>query len=506
MKATLWRQWLLASLGGVLAALALPKWHWVWAWPLAALALLALVHQSTPRNAFFLGFWAGFCHWLVAVSWVTEVMTRYGHLSGLVAFFALTIMSAILGAFWGLAFWAASRVGARWGWAVLALGLSAGEVMQGLPPFNFPWNPLVASLVPWPWLLAPVAVLGATTYGLLLRLVLFVIAFGVVARSRGAFRLAALGLGLIIACGLAAPSFREGGEGVKAAAVQPNVPLEVRWDPENLKTIESWVWGLSQQAVASGARWVVWPESAVPRSLERDPDFRGALTTFAETHAVWITLNSIGFGEKGKYYNSMYSVTPQGTLARYDKVHLVPFGEYVPLLGRVAFFRPLVREVGGFTPGEGVRLLPGPLGFLGGAVCYEVAFPLHAAQQVRRGAGILVTVTNDGWYGETAAPYQHLALAVLRAAENRRYLVRAANTGISAVIDPYGGVLQQLPLGQRGVIVGDVKPGIGLTPATRFAPWLHLFPVVGFGVAILAVACGSWSRRKRLTHARGVYA
>lgn len=500
MSTTPLKLWVLASLGGVLSALALPRWHWVWALPLASLALLVVFRGSTPKNAFLLGFWAGFCHWLVAVSWVTEVMTRYGHLSGVVAFLALGAMSAILGVFWGVAFWVAGRVGGRWGWVVLALGLAAGEVMQGLPPFNFPWNPWASCLVPWPWLLAPVAVLGATNYGLLLRLVLFAIAFGVVARNSRAFCWAALGLSLALACGLAAPAFHEGGGGLKAGAVQPNVPLEVRWDPENLKTIESWVWGLSQQAVALGANWVVWPESAVPRLVERDPEFRAALGNFAGSNGVWLTLNSIGFGEAGSYYNSMYAVAPDGGLARYDKVHLVPFGEYVPLLGRLAFLRPLVREVGGFTPGDGARLLPGPVGFLGGAVCYEVAFPLHAAEQVRKGAGILVTVTNDGWYGDSAAPYQHLALAILRAAENRRFLVRAANTGISAIVDPYGRVLQQLPLGARGVIVETVLPGAGLTPFARFALWLHLFPVLGFALVILALTWGSWSRQKRRTH------
>ncbi|MEW5878242.1 MAG: apolipoprotein N-acyltransferase [Acidobacteriota bacterium] len=501
MKDGRFRLWILATAGGVLTALALPRWHWLWALPLAAGALVAVLQQVPPKKAFFLGFWAGFCHWLVAVSWVTEVMTRYGHLSGVLAFVALAAMSAILGAFWGLAFWAAARVGERWGWAVLALGLAAGEMAQGLPPFNFPWNPLVASLVPWPTLLAPVAVLGATTYGLLLRLVLFAAAFGVLAKDRRGFRWAFWGFGLLLACGLAAPGFQASGKPVRAFAVQPNVPLEVRWEGENLQTIESWVWGLSRQAVKEGAQWVVWPESAVPRLLERDQDYRASLVAFARDHGVWLTLNSIGFGQRESFYNSMYVVAPEGTIARYDKVHLVPFGEYVPLLGRIAFLRPLVREVGGFTPGREAHVLPGPEGFLGGAVCYEVAFPLHVAEQVRKGAGMLVTVTNDGWYGDSAAPYQHLVLAILRAAENRRFLVRAANTGISAIVDPYGRVLQKLPLGQRGVIGESVVPGAGLTPAARFAPWLHLLPVSGFCLVILAQAWASFASRRRMSRA-----
>lgn len=489
-------RWACSTLGGVLWALALPRWHALWALPLAAWALVAGFRQTVGKRAFSFGFWAGFCQWFVAVSWVTEVMTRYGHLSGPLAFLALAVMSAVLGGFWAVAFWVAAGVGTTWRWVVLALGLAAGEMLQGLSPFNFPWNPLAAALVKWPILLAPLPVLGATVYGFFLRVALFSGAAAVLSRNRKPVLVAATAMGVVVAAGLGAPEFRPTGERLKTAAIQPDVPLEVRWDPENLRAIEGWVWGLSRQAVEAGARWVVWPESAVPRVLEQDPAYRSAVVRFSRENRVWVTLNSIGFSQAGEYFNSMYSVAPDGTLARYDKVHLVPFGEYVPLLGRVAFFRPLVREVGGFTPGKGPHVLPGPGFPLGGAVCYEVAFPLHAAEQVRKGAGVLVTVTNDGWYGNSAAPYQHLALGILRAAETRRYLVRAANTGISAIVDPSGRVLRKLPIGTRGLIAEEVQAGSGQTPAVRWAHWLHLSPVLGLGVVILWSAWGCLSRRK----------
>ncbi|MGC8916972.1 MAG: apolipoprotein N-acyltransferase [Thermoanaerobaculum sp.] len=481
-----------ATASGVLWALALPKWHWWWGLPLASVALMAALAESRGKRAFFLGWWAGFCQWAVGVSWVMEVMTRYGHLSGVFALMALVAMSAILGFFWGLAAWVAA--GQRWGWLLLALGLSAGEVVQGLPPLDFPWNPVVAALVPWPKLLAPLPVLGATLAGFFVRAVLFGTAAALLHRDRRAAAGAAAALALVVAAGLQSPDFQPALAKVPVGVIQPNVPLEVRWEAENLQKIELWVWDLSRQAVAAGARWVVWPESAVPRFVERDASYRQELVGFAREHQVWLTLNSIGFGDGGTYYNSMYSVSPRGELARYDKVHLVPFGEYVPFFGRLAFFRPLVREVGGFTPGARPHPLPGPGLQAGGAVCYEVAFPLHAAAQVRAGAGVLVTVTNDGWYGDTAAPYQHLALAILRAVETRRYLVRAANTGISAVVDPYGRVHGQLPLGERGFSVREVEVGEGLTPASRWAPVLHLAPTLAFAAVILGRA---WDRRRR---------
>jgi len=477
---------LLAGGGGLLAALALPSWHWVGLLPVAGLSLVgALETAGSGKQAFFLGLFAGFCHWLLAVSWVVEVMTRYGHLSGPLAALALALMSLILGVFWGLALLVAFRFAGAFRPAVLALGLAAGEVLQGLSPWNFPWNPLAAAFVPWPWTLAGVAVLGATGFGVVARLVLFGAAFAAWRKSLKALALACGAGAVLVGSTLAAPGFQPASEPELVAAIQPNVLLELRWAGENLATIEGWVWELSGKAARGGARWVVWPESAIPRLFERDELFRQKVLAFAAQHGLWLVLNSIGFGGEGQYANSMYAVSPQGEFSRYDKVHLVPFGEYVPAWASYAFLRPLVREVGGFTPGAGPRLLPGPVGPFGPAVCYEVAFPLHAAAQVRAGARVLVTVTNDGWYGHTAAPYQHLALAILRAMENRRFLVRAANTGISAVVDPRGRVLESLGIGERGLVLARVQGGRGVTPAARWALPLHLFPVFCFAVAIL---------------------
>lgn len=483
---------LLAGAAGVLWTLALPPWHWVALLPVASLLLLMVLEASTgAKEAFFVGLFAGFCHWVWAASWVMEVMTRYGHLAGPVAALALGGMSLILSFFWGLAFGVAFGFSGLLRAVVLALGLAAGEVLQGLPPWNFPWNPLAAAFVPWPWALASTAVISATGFGFALRMVLFVAGWAFLRRSARASVVAGGAAVVLGVATLAAPAFQPATEPELVAAIQPNVPLELRWAGENVSTIERWVWGLTHQAAQGGARWVVWPESALPRLLERDEPFRHQVLAFAKERRLWLTLNSIGFGREGEYTNAMYAVSPDGKVSRYDKVHLVPFGEYVPAWARLAFLRPLVREVGGFTPGPGPALLPGPLGTFAPAVCYEVAFPLHAAAQVRAGARILVTVTNDGWYGHTAAPYQHLALAILRAVESRRFLVRAANTGISAVVGPQGQVVQSLGIGERGLVLARVQGGQGTTPAARWAYPLHLFPPPAFAVAIL------WSLRRK---------
>ena len=235
--------------------------------------------------------------------------------------------------------------------------------------------------------------------------------------------------------------------------------------------------------------------------LERDEAYRDEVDDFTTSHHVWLLLGSIGFGPGGEYFNSVYSASPKGLLPfRYDKVHLVPFGEYVPIVGRIAFLRPLVHEVGSFTPGTSTEPLPGPVGPVGVAVCYEVSFPSLVASEVKNGATILATITNDGWYGDSAAPRQHLALAVLRAAEARRYMIRAANTGISAIIDPSGAELTRLGVDRKGFITASVGAGGGVTPAVALEPWLRAAPVA---LSLGAILCAEWRRRTRRSAAAG---
>lgn len=448
--------------------------------------------------AFRIGWVAGFAQWLLAVPWVVIVLHRYGHLPLPVALTGWVVMAAILGVTWGLAAWAASGVAGGARIAMLPLALAGVEVLQGYPPWGFPWNPVAAVATPVPWLLAPLPVVGATGLSLLL-LLLGAGLEGLVVRPYrkvGAAVTATALVGFALAA-LLAPPARPAGETVKVAALQPNVPLEYRWDPENLLRIEDNVWELSSLAVLAGAKWVVWPESAVPRLVERDATHRQRLERFARQREVWLTVGSIGLSPTGDaYYNSIFTVSPAGLLPhRFDKVHLVPFGEYVPVVGRLPFLRPLVREVGSFTPGSSTLPVPGPLGPTGLAVCYEVAFPTLAAAEVRAGAVVLTTITNDGWYGDSAAPRQHLALAILRAAETRRYLVRAANTGISAIVDPSGRVVEQLGFGERGLVMAEVQVLSGVTPAVLYGVGLRWLLVAGLAAAIILSrrrASGLW--------------
>lgn len=491
-----WRPWVLAAGAGASLALAMPGIGIV---PLVLLApgLLrrALVGLGAKR-AFLVGWAGGAAQWAISVAWVLIVLTRHGGLGWPLALLALALMSGILGWMWALAGWLVVRAPEKWrGW-LLPLLLVAFEVVQHLPPWIFPWNPVAAVATAWPGLMAPLPVIGAP--GLSLLLLLAGAALDLLLdhdqRRSGTVQLAAVVVAFA-ATSLLAPPFRPAGEPLEVAAVQPNVPLEVRWDPDNEEAIEDRVWRLSSAGAAKEARLVVWPESAVPRYVQQDGEYRQAIEAFTRRHGVWLVIGSIGFGPgEGEYYNSVFVAAPGGLVPyRYDKVHLVPFGEYLPLVGKVPFLRPLVREVSSFTPGTHALPLPAAGTALGLQVCYEVTYPWLVADEVQRGAELLVTITNDGWYGDSAAPRQHLALAILRAAESRRYMVRAANTGISAVIDPGGRVVQRLDVDREGVITGRVVPGRGITPAVAGVVWIRVGILAAAAGAILS---GAWTRRR----------
>ena len=443
--------------------------------------------EGTPGwRAFRLGWLAGFAEWVVSVAWVVIVIHRYGHLPLALAILGLVFMAAVLGLGWGIIGWGVGCAPAGWRVWLLPLGLAAFEEAQRFPPWIFPWNPAAAALTPVPSLLAPAPLIGAAGLSFLA----FLAGSALERLATGGHRAAgavwlAVSVAVWVGSGLAAPAFRSTGAGLEVAALQPNVPLEVRWEANSEREIEDRVWALTRRAATAGARWVVWPESAVPRWVERDGEYRDALEALARETRAWLMVGSIGFGKgEDTYYNSVFSFAPTGLMpGRYDKIHLVPFGEYVPLVGRIAALKALVHEVGSFTPGDNAAPLAGPAGPVGVAVCYEVAYPSLYAEEARRGAVVLATITNDGWYGDSAAPRQHLALAILRAAENRRYLVRAANTGISAIIDPYGRQLARLDFGREGLITGEVVPSSTVTPYARFGGWLR--------AAILALATGA---------------
>ena len=481
--------WLFAILSGLALALAMPG---PGLGPLALifpfLLLEALERGQGKWRPWLLGLLAGAVFWTVSTNWVVPVMHHYGGLPRMAAVGCLVGMGAYLGLLWAIAAGVSSLVPAGWRIWLFPVAWVAATVLQRFPPYGFTWTGPAAAFVDWPWLMDSLSVWGTTGLGW------FVIAlssavwglfqFGT-RRSAGAalvFSLVALSLTIVTA-----PAPESTGEKLRVVAIQPGTSLEEKWDPSQSKEIADRVWSMTADAAVRGADIVLWPEGAVPYRIDDDHAYREMLERMAGQFEIEIVLNSVASLDGGGYTNSAFLVTGEGVSpVRYDKVHLVPFGEFVPRWARLAFTDSLVREVGAFTPGRQPLVLPARVP-LAVAICFEVVFPDLPAAQVRAGAQLLTTLTNDGWYGFSWAPRQHFTQVRLRAAETRRWFARAALTGISGFIDPSGKVVSYLDVGETGFLTESVQPMNGITPRVRFGDWWAILCAVA-SVLMVAIA------------------
>ncbi|MEO8197544.1 MAG: apolipoprotein N-acyltransferase, partial [Thermoanaerobaculia bacterium] len=231
--------------------------------------------------------------------------------------------------------------------------------------------------------------------------------------------------------------------------------------------------------------------AAWPMLYGRDPRLEADLARFT-ARGCSVLLNSATEDgrDDGRYFNSALLLAPGREPERYDKRHLVPFGEYVPLAGVFSFISSLARNAGDFAPATELRLLDWEGERLGAAICYEVVFASEVAQLTRAGATVLVSMTNDAWYGATAAPWQHLRAARFRAAENRRFLLRAAITGVSAVVGPDGALRGSRGVGESGLLPALFQGRSDITPFAR-APWA----VPALCLALVGIAFGRRPQR-----------
>jgi apolipoprotein N-acyltransferase len=260
--------------------------------------------------------------------------------------------------------------------------------------------------------------------------------------------------------------------------VQASIPQDEKWDPAQAHANLGAHLELTNQAADAGARFVVWPESSLPFLFDREEWVADVLRATTRDRGVHLLFGNddrdvSGDGRRRRIWVGAKMLAPDGRLVlRYHKMRLVPFGEYVPLESVITFggrfTARLVQAVGEFTPGTDYAVAAVDGHLVGASICYEAIFPNHAREFVRGGAGLLANITNDAWYGTTSAPYQHFAMAKFRAVENGRYLVRAANTGISAVVDPHGRVVEATGLFERNVLVRDVPIARGTTVYTRY--------------------------------------
>ena len=509
-------QWVLAILSGLLLALAFPSPEQSWAAWIALVPLLLALRKATPKMGFGLGFASGFVANLALVHWTVHAMHVYGYIPWVQSISVLILFAGILALF-----------GALFGWSVTKL-CRRGVHMVWLAPATWVALEYVRTWIfsGFPW-----ALLGYSQYRHI-RLIQFADLFGVYGVSAlivffnavlvlailfwiekkwqqdtvtqaqlvksGGILLATIIV--VIVYGIFRLSHMNdltlNSPKASLAVIQGNIDQSQKWDAAFQVVTTAKYRNLSLAAADGKADLIIWPETATPFYLFEDPLLTGMVLEGIQQGTAAYIIGSPSVkqppGPDSDYFNSAYLITPKGTIAgKYDKVHLVPFGEYVPLKKVLFFIDKMVAQVGDFQKGTPGRNLQWDKFNVGMLICYEGIFPSLARAMVKNNSNLLVIITNDAWFGRTSAPMQHFSMAVFRAVENHRFLARAANTGISGFIDPSGRIMGTTELFTETSLTATVALLEGKTLYCLWGDW-------PFGAACLILLVTGAINRRRL--------
>ena len=464
-----------AGLSGILLALSFPRYGYpIFAWIALTPLIVTLfeLHHSWPafrrRRAFVLGFVAGLAYFGGTVYWTGTVVSQFGGLSTPIGVIVAGLLVAYLSLFPALFALCLGWLGAKYGRRAILLAPAVWVTTElGRTYFwsGFPWLLLGYSQTT----VLPVAqfasVVGVFGMSALVSLVSAALAYIAVSRSRASMvTVAATAAALIVITTwgnrrLENDTLVDQGRPVRVALIQGNIPQDQKWDVAHAGPILNTYLSMTREAAAKGAQLVIWPESSTPFPFLDDKAGGERIRALVRETGIELLLGSDQVDHQSKaYHNAAFLVRKDGNVAAvYQKMHLVPFGEFVPLQQVLFFVGPLVEQAGSFAPGLEMVMLPTSHGPISTAICYEIVFPRLVGESVGRGSQLLTTITNDAWYGHSSAPYQHFLQASMRAIEQGRYLARAANTGISGFVDPYGRVLQKTDIFERAILVGDVR-------------------------------------------------
>ncbi|MBZ5516250.1 MAG: apolipoprotein N-acyltransferase [Acidobacteriia bacterium] len=497
-----------SALSGLLlfACFPLLGWHLL-VWFACAPLFVVLAPESRRRRAFLLGYVAGAVYLAGTCYWFVAVMERHGGVSPLLSYGVLALFVVVFALFFGgfgfVLAWAAGGSVRR---AILLIPFLwvAMEIARTYLITGFPWN-LLGYAVQANGLRQVAAVTAVYGLSFLAATTSALLAWIWLEPRSVKPRLALVGwCALLLAANiLLAPRPLPQAKRT-ALLVQPNIALNIavveQWapwrDPTRLNDlVDLSVRNVREAGTLATTPLIVWPENPAPFYFERDPIFRSAVERMAHEARAYVVVGSVNYAdaEATQPKNSAMVLDPEGrVLLAYDKIHLVPFGEYVPAWAFPSLVGKITYEAGNFVPGTSYQTASMRDGGLGVLICYEAIFPQLVRRLVPEGPGVLVNISDDGWFGNSAAPFQHLEMARLRAIENRRYLLRATNDGITVVIEPYGRIIARLPRHEFAVLKAQFDFLSQRTFYTR-----HGDVFAWLSVVVAAALVGSGAARKR---------
>ena len=506
--------WLLVVASAILQAIIFPlPGIYVLSWVALAPMIVALLRArpagelevagcvrlrpATPGQGFLLGYLCGILWYAGTCYWIYDTMRQFGGLSAPEAVLALFLFCCYLGLYHGLfglliGLLAGHRPARDLRWPLaLAPFLWVAVELARTRITGFPWNLLGIAQVDN----GPLSRIATATgvYGISFEIALVNVALAAVflipREKRGAMLAAALAAAAVLQAGrlIDAPPARPDHA---ALLVQENIPVSANWTPVYFQQTLRALTDITVKSVVDNSSqkidFVVWPESPAP-FFTNDDQFRSALSAMAHQTNAWTIVGAIGSDvphptEDAPLRNSAALVSPDGDwAARYDKIHLVPFGEYLPYPSLFSFAGGLTQEVGKFQSGASRRPLDAGGERIGVFICYESIFPDEVRQFANNGAQVFVNMSNDAWYGDSGAYAQHINQTRMRAIENNRWLLSATDTGVTASIDPWGRVVARIPRKERIAVVAPYALTSDTTFYTRHGDWF------AYGCAIISL-------------------
>jgi apolipoprotein N-acyltransferase len=502
----------LACLSGILMTMSFPPLDVSFLAWVALVPLFISLENESSTKAFKLGFISGTVHYLFLIYWIVVVLGRYGNLSIflsstlcvlmcfclalflalycslIVAFRGCRFPALLAGVFWVTLEYLRTEYITEFPWCLLGytqyenlhlIQISNISGVYGLSFLIVLVNALIYRLVPafqdeetkkrngsmrWEMVLTALLIIGTLGYG----------------HHQWIER----------------PDENGSQKAIRVVIVQGNIDQSLKWDPSyQSKTLETYT-RLTRESFDFLPELIVWPETSVPFYFQDNTQLSTEVTAMATESGAALIFGSPAYKRiygDVSYYNRAYLVSPDETLPQhYDKVHLVPFGEYVPFKHLLSFVNRMVPAAGDFAEGEKITPLNHKNLSLGTLICFEAIFPKISRIHTQKGANILINITNDAWFGKTSAPYQHLAMAVYRAVENRRPLIRSANTGFSALIGPHGKIFAQGGLFREETLRGRIP--ISNTTPTFYTRFGDLFAVSMLIVSMVITASLLWRK------------
>lgn len=492
-------KYLAALLSAILLILAFPRFNVVWLAPVALTPLLvAVALEPRPGRRFLLGYAAGVVYWFGVCYWIEYVLAFYGGLGKITAWLAFLLFCLAKALHMGFFALLAGILIRRW-WAVVAVPALwvAVEVTHGF--LGFAWLALGNAGINMglPMRLAPFT----GVYGLSFVFMMMAAAMALAVLRRPRLELLWL---LVLPFLIFLPDLPDARRGRQSAVlVQPDISEDEQWTLESVDRMQRGLAALSLRAVMAAREHpalVVWPEVPAPLYYDADPRLREYMDSLARAANVYLLAGVVNHTPQGGPLNSAVLISPEGKLlSEYDKVNLVPFGEFVPW--PFDFVKRITSEAGDFVPGTRVVVSPVGSRKIGTFICYESVFPNFVRRFVSGGAEVLFNISNDGYFGKSAARQQHLEIVRMRAAENRRWILRATNDGITATIDPAGRLRGGPPMYVQAASATGFSFIQDRTFYTAFGDWFAILcAVVAAALLIIEV----WLRRRQTVEASAI--